>query len=380
MRVRRGAWPPPAGVPWVAWSLVGLAVLAGGRLLLYPAAELLGVPANAFEPGLGAVQATAAHGAPALLAAGAVVGLRLVDRPPRERVSPVLLVAVGAAVGRVAILAALYQAPLVLDAWLVVEVAWFAALVACAAAAGLAVADLARRVRDLARTTGQLERRFAAVLTALEEEEVRVRREVSRELHGSLQHRLVVLEAELRAIAEELDRCGQSERAERIARVLHDLDEVRETDVRRLSHALFPAGADIGIDMAVLLLLERIPVSVLPTLEVDDEAVVLLSGPSTTLSTADRLLIVGAIEEALTNALRHGGARRIDVRLRLGATRSGARALVVEVVDDGVGLGASPPELHGLARIHERLALRGGWLELGPDEGGGARMTAMLPS
>lgn len=79
------------------------------------------------------------------------------------------------------------------------------------------------------------------------------------------------------------------------------------------------------------------------------------------------------VQEALTNAVRHGDAQQIDVSVR----RSGSQ-LVVEVVDDGPG-GDAGADGHGLAGMRERMRAYGGRLEAGPRADGGWRVRAIAP-
>ncbi|MCH1865261.1 sensor histidine kinase [Nocardioides sp. CFH 31398] len=81
------------------------------------------------------------------------------------------------------------------------------------------------------------------------------------------------------------------------------------------------------------------------------------------------------VQEALTNVLRHSGARRVTVVL---ATTSAW--LTVEVADDGTGpaAGAGRAGL-GLAGLRRRVSALGGMLEAGPGRSGGFRVEARLP-
>ncbi|WP_448612193.1 sensor histidine kinase [Geodermatophilus sp. URMC 60] len=83
------------------------------------------------------------------------------------------------------------------------------------------------------------------------------------------------------------------------------------------------------------------------------------------------------VQEALTNAVRHSGARRASVRLRWLDD-----ALEVEVVDDGRG-GAGDGGGHGgglgLVGMRERVDLHGGQLDVGPRPEGGWRVRARFP-
>jgi signal transduction histidine kinase len=86
------------------------------------------------------------------------------------------------------------------------------------------------------------------------------------------------------------------------------------------------------------------------------------------------------VQEALTNALRHAGAHRADVRLT-----SRAGQLSIEVCDDGRGTngartgGSAAGGGHGLVGMRERVALYGGSLSAGPGVDGGFRIAAQLP-
>jgi signal transduction histidine kinase len=82
------------------------------------------------------------------------------------------------------------------------------------------------------------------------------------------------------------------------------------------------------------------------------------------------------LREALTNVLRHSGARKVDISLdRVGDD------LVLVVTDDGRGLakepGANPG--YGLLGMSERATSIGGTVEYGPAPGSGFSVKAVLP-
>jgi signal transduction histidine kinase len=82
------------------------------------------------------------------------------------------------------------------------------------------------------------------------------------------------------------------------------------------------------------------------------------------------------LQEALTNVLRHSGARHADVKVRYDRT-----SLTVSVADDGNGQtqddgrGAG----YGITGMRERAEAVGGSLEAGPRSGGGFVVQADLP-
>ena len=81
------------------------------------------------------------------------------------------------------------------------------------------------------------------------------------------------------------------------------------------------------------------------------------------------------VQEALTNVVKHAGARTAEVRVRyLEST------LEVEVTDDGRGATDLPDgNGFGLAGMRERVAVHGGELEAGPRRNVGYRVRASLP-
>lgn len=79
-------------------------------------------------------------------------------------------------------------------------------------------------------------------------------------------------------------------------------------------------------------------------------------------------------QEALTNVVKHAGARRVDVRVRYLTD-----TLEVEVTDDGQ-VGGSSGTGFGLLGMRERVAVHGGELEVGPRGDAGYRVRAALPT
>ncbi|MFG2981021.1 sensor histidine kinase [Streptomyces sp. NPDC048258] len=71
------------------------------------------------------------------------------------------------------------------------------------------------------------------------------------------------------------------------------------------------------------------------------------------------------VQEALTNVVKHAGARRVAVRLH-----HAREELTVTVTDDGRGPSAGGAGGHGLIGVRERAAAHGGSVEAGPGPGG----------
>ncbi len=237
-------------------------------------------------------------------------------------------------------------------------------------ALGLAFVGLSQRVRAAEREQQLSTTRATEALNALQQEELRVRRDVADALHGTMQQRMVLVEAGLNAVAERLRAPLDPEAAldlgKRIEAIRSDIDILRERTLRELSAALYPEALDRGIVPAVRALTARVPHSIAVRLDADDVPV------PDSLDRTQRLLLVRIAEEGVSNALRHGSATEIELSLRL--------------TDDEIELGVRnaglapehDAEFSGLQRLRSRIGSVGGALELlaEPD---GALLRATMP-
>jgi PAS domain S-box-containing protein len=84
--------------------------------------------------------------------------------------------------------------------------------------------------------------------------------------------------------------------------------------------------------------------------------------------------VLRVVQEALTNARRHSGARNVRVGLRAEGDH-----LVAEVADDGRGFGPETEPGVGLGSMRERARRLGGELEVESEPGGGTRVRVRVP-
>jgi len=231
-----------------------------------------------------------------------------------------------------------------------------------------------RRVRAQAQAAERLAVERALAIRALEDEEIRVRRDVAEGLHASVQQRLVVVVAQTAEVARRL-RAGTADSSD--ARLLEGvcagLDEVREQDVRGMSRLLYPDQLEVGLVPAVRALLRRVPSSVATQLDVDPVVREMDDPVSPTLAPTERLLAARVVEEGIGNALRHGHPTSLSVTLRVADG-----VLAVGVDDDGCGVPRDAVR-SGTSRLAERLAVVGGTLELVGVDGKGTRLVGRLP-
>ncbi|GCE77957.1 sensor histidine kinase [Cellulomonas biazotea] len=231
---------------------------------------------------------------------------------------------------------------------------------------------LRARVRAAEREAIQVEN----AVRALEQEEIRVRREVAEGLHGTLQNKLVLVEARLAQVVEHAG-AGRLDEGdlEDLRWVSAELERARAADVREMSRLLYPDRLELGLVPAVRALLGRLPASIATRLDVTDAVRSYDDPANPRLTIPERLLAVRVVEEGVTNSLKHGPATSIVTRVDVADG-----VLLVEVENDGETYDehtAGRPS--GTARMRQRLAFVGGTVTLEPGATRGARLVARIP-
>jgi signal transduction histidine kinase len=226
-----------------------------------------------------------------------------------------------------------------------------------------ALAGEFNRMADrLGRFTEDLQRSRERLVAAREEE----RRRVRRDLHDGLGPMLGGLTLKL-DVADDL--VGRDPGAAHA--LLRDLKAQVQTaiaDIRRLVYALRPPALD-DLGLVAALRAEAMQYE-LSGLRVTIDA----PEPMPALPAAVEAAAYRIVQEALTNVVRHAGARRCAARLAL---RDGAVQL--EVSDDGLGLPPARGRGVGLASMRERAEELGGTCVVEPLPAGGTRVRATLP-
>ena len=91
------------------------------------------------------------------------------------------------------------------------------------------------------------------------------------------------------------------------------------------------------------------------------------------------LTVYRCVQEALTNALRHAGARRIEVRAAQANRIGGEAQLDLEIRDDGKGMAADVPRGFGLSGMRERVQALGGEFAIDTGPGRGTTLRIAIP-
>lgn len=232
-----------------------------------------------------------------------------------------------------------------------------------------------RRMRASARAAERQAVSVELAVRALELEEIRVRRQVAEGLHGTVQQRLLLVDARLAGVQERVGDLAPQVASD-LAWAREEIALSREQDVRQMSRLLYPERLEMGLAPAVRALLGRLPATIATRLQVGD-ALREVDDPSVAgITVADRLLAVRVVEEAVSNALKHGPPGLVEVQLDVEDD-----VLRIVVLNDGDPYEppAVPDPASGTSRLAQRLHLVGGALRIAAREPTGARVEATLP-
>lgn len=197
------------------------------------------------------------------------------------------------------------------------------------------------------------------------------RRSIARELHDELGQSVTAMRSMALSIAQ---RVGATDaESAGAARVIADESSRLYDAMHGLIPRLTPMVLDqLGLEDGLRDLVERTRRSH-PAVGVELE----IDAGARGVSREAALTLYRAAQEGLTNALRHGQATHVQVRLA-----AAGEGIGLEVVDDGGGLapGWAEREGHfGLRWLAERVETVGGRFEIGAGAGGGVRLAVQVP-
>jgi signal transduction histidine kinase len=195
------------------------------------------------------------------------------------------------------------------------------------------------------------------------------RDEVTRRIAGELHDEAGQLLAALHIAIDELARGGERLNPERASELKALVAHIEE-QIRRIAHEMHPRIVDdLGLQPALEYLAGG--VSQRSSVQVNVRARYEGRLPAPVEATIYRIA-----QEALTNAIRHGRARRVEISVvRLG----GFARCAIE--DDGIGFDATARRTGGLglAGMRERAEVRGGTLRVRSQPGHGTVVEALIP-
>jgi signal transduction histidine kinase len=196
---------------------------------------------------------------------------------------------------------------------------------------------------------------------------------IARTLHDQVIQRLFAAGLSVQGVAgSAADSADVEGHQQRLRRVVSDIDDT----IRQIRTSVFELQAgSAGSARSRLLAAVADAEEALPATPsvIVDEGVELLAGSDPLLSD-----VVAVLREGLSNVARHAGASAVDVQVRIVD-----RSLVVEITDNGAGIGPSERR-SGLENLRRRALARAGSMlvEPAPDatpERPGTRLTWTVP-
>ena len=232
----------------------------------------------------------------------------------------------------------------------------------------LAVARVGGEMAELARGFNEMADRLEAerrvsTRAALEGREAE-RRAVARELHDEVGQTLTALLAQLARVARRAPPEIQVELADAQEAARASLEDVRRVVARLRPDTL----EDLGLVSALRALTRRIRDQTDLAIRHD------LDPHLPVLDSQAELVVYRIAQEALTNAVRHAGATRVDLVMNC---EHGDVTLVVR--DDGRGLSEGDQSASGIRGMRERALLVGGRLQILNLPGGGVEVRLDVP-
>lgn len=224
--------------------------------------------------------------------------------------------------------------------------------------------DLARQIGIAAHAvqlTGEVQRSRERLVTAREEE----RRRLRRDLHDGVGPSLASITLKLDAARNLLPRHPGA--VDELLTELTTQTQNAIADIRRAVYDLRPPALDeLGLVPALQAHAERLA---------GKDLHIAVDAPETlpALPAAVEVAAYRITLEAITNVVRHAGARICQVRLSL------SDSLVVEILDNGQGMQEDAHTGVGLMTMRERAVELGGSLHIDSAPGGGVQVTAVLP-
>ena len=228
------------------------------------------------------------------------------------------------------------------------------------------VSERVRALESLARSREELRELASAAISAREQEQARI----ARELHDELAQSMAALKMDVTLI-----RASRPDAHGTLAKRLDGMEGQIDATVaamRRIAADLRPPVLDdLGLAPALGSLVEKFRRSS------GVQCRLSLAGLEQPLPQDHTIAVFRIVQEALTNVAKHAQAPNVDVSV---AVDDGHVAIVVK--DDGVGLAPDAtrkPRSYGLLGMRERAYLLGGEARVTGAAGGGTTIEVRLP-
>ncbi len=222
--------------------------------------------------------------------------------------------------------------------------------------------DLQERDESLRTASDERERLLSELLGAQEQERSRI----AADIHDDTIQAMVAAGLEAQLLRRRLEAPDDVERAAKVEQTI-------QRSIGRLRHLVFelePPATDVGLEEGIELFLDGLLVDYDVEVDLHTDADLEPTGLA-------RHVLFRNIREAALNAVRHGGADRLEIEVE--SERGGIATLVR---DDGSGFDASerlPVDHHGVRTMRERAEALGGDFHIDSAAGAGTTVSFWLP-
>lgn len=222
------------------------------------------------------------------------------------------------------------------------------------------------RTKELREANTRLQRLASSLVSAQEDE----RRRISLELHDEAGQFLTALQLSLNQIQRQL-----KESSPLLAAELQEAQQLTDTlinQLRNLAHQLRPPAIDVvGLNQALEDYCRKIA-------RQSGIAISYSGSNASSLPGYVQLSLYRAVQEALTNVIKHAHASQVSVQLKVEADHT-----QLVIADNGCGFESPDPAASakgiGLAGMKDRIEAVGGWLRITSRPGAGARLDIRIP-
>lgn len=195
------------------------------------------------------------------------------------------------------------------------------------------------------------------------------RQRLARELHDAVSQQLFAISMTATAVGRTLDK--DFEKAKRQISLIEEMSSVAQSEMRALLLHLRPVhleGKDLSQAIKELIAELKLKIPIDINFEIDEQ-IRLAKGIE------DHLFRI--IQEALSNALRHSRASRMDIRL----LQRGADMVRLMIRDNGIGFDLDVEKLtsYGIVSMRERVNELGGSIDIISALGQGTRIDIRIP-
>jgi two-component system sensor histidine kinase UhpB len=200
-----------------------------------------------------------------------------------------------------------------------------------------------------------------------------VRRDIAQQLHGTVQNRLIIL---LHKLAELESTAPSPEFAGELKDLHQNLAQLLDSQVRSISHRLYPSILRRGLIPALQSLGDQFEATMNVEVKLDEELIKQEKADANLILEQVRLAGYRIAEEALTNAVKHAKASWVIIELK--SLSEGWLELTVKNDGQGFDMGSTPVGM-GILMMQDYAEVVGGKCIISSSQEEGTEVKVYLP-